>query len=186
MMPWVKRVHLIFVGPADFLKNLDVETISTIAVGCMDCQANRKLTCDIIHGLYHDITESSSFRKPDIVLASNSGLHECGNVRNENLNASWKDTAKLLAKMNVPVIYTAYTESEGEEDQKCLRKDWGIKILVQCTRNPFRSLSPCADEQYDNTYYYNNNYIIMASGFNQTSVRYSELMKWIIEFIGVH
>ena len=164
MLPWIKRVHIVLVGPYEPLKEFSTKMPMPVAVGCMDCQANRNLTYDVIHGLYHQVKISSSYSKPDIVLASHAGLHEHGNLKGQNLNESWKDTAKLLSNMDVPVIYTAYTETEGNDDQAILRDDWGVNILLECTKNPFRGLSPSADEQVDNRYYYSNHYITLTRG----------------------
>ena len=98
MLPWIKRARIVFVGPFEPLKELSTKIY-------------RNLTYEFIHGFYHQVTISSLYSKPDIVLGSHAGLHEGGNLMGQNLNESWKDTAKLLSNMDVSVIYTAYTEN---------------------------------------------------------------------------
>ena len=105
------------------------------------------------------IAKGQTIPLPDIVIAANCGLHDYGN----GLNASWEPTSKLLARMDVPVVYTAYTEEEGELDEQQLRQ-WGAKVLVSNTKNSWRGLTPVPDEFDCSEFYYYNFFFTVTKG----------------------
>jgi len=171
-LPQLQLLTITFVGP-----NLPVETIGTsrdsVEDICADCKKKSRIRLEFVKKMYHEtvmepphpskssiaIAKGQTIPLPDIVIAANCGLHDYGN----GLNASWEPTSKLLARMDVPVVYTAYTEEEGEEDEQQLRQ-WGAKVLVSNTKNSWRGLTPVPDEFDCAEFYYNNFFFTVTKG----------------------
>mmetsp|Transcript_6648 Transcript_6648/g.9651 ORF Transcript_6648/g.9651 Transcript_6648/m.9651 type:complete len:492 (-) Transcript_6648:39-1514(-) len=171
-LPQLQLLTITFVGP-----NLPVETIGTsrdsVEDICADCKKKSRIRLEFVKKMYHEtvmeppypsnssiaIANEQTILIPDIAIAANCGLHD----KYTGFNASWEPTSKLLARMDVPVVYTAYTEEEGELDEQQLRQ-WGAKVFVSNTKNPWRGLRPFPDEFDCTKFYYNNFFFTVTKG----------------------
>ena len=106
-------------------------------------------------GLYHDFVQSSSHRKPTLVVAFNSGFAD-----GDDALTDWAATINLICTSGVPALFTTYNEREAQNESTRL-KSQGAKFAVEPIRNPWRSLVPMPellDDEYgswrQNDYYY--------------------------------
>ncbi|KAK9873448.1 hypothetical protein WA026_022679 [Henosepilachna vigintioctopunctata] len=110
---WVHITHFLEL----WIKNLI--TCEIILVGPdLKCEprkllSNNKIKFHYFNDVYHNVVDT--IQKPDIIIAFNSGLHECQFVE---VNDSWNKSLSKLIKNNAPLLLTAYTRSEIEEDLK--------------------------------------------------------------------
>jgi hypothetical protein len=104
-------------------------------------------------GTYHDFHEkqvaSGSWRTPDLVVAYNSGVHQSvePGFSGSPTESPWAKTIALLGKLQVPTVFTCYTEEEAHLGVKAVRAmsimaggkgKYGLSFGPE--RNPFRSL----------------------------------------------
>ncbi|CAG9825419.1 unnamed protein product [Phaedon cochleariae] len=124
---------------------------------CLSCKSKKSTTRITFHEqLYHNIV--GILKKPDVVVALNSGLHEFSNHPED----TWKDSIPFLCQSpGVPLILTAYTKEEIIADINIVRKaNKKVKVLVEPHRNPFSNLKPLRNFSSDiDPIYYINGFI---------------------------
>lgn len=138
---------------------------------CDNCKnRNVKVNCTFHTQLYHNIVKH--LKKPDVVVCFNSGLHVNSMefstessmefpMESEKLpEHNWKDSIEFLVKKGVPLILTAYTLNEINDDIEELiewNKDKKIEVLVKPHKNPFCDKKPLRDlySQKEPIYYVN-------------------------------
>lgn len=127
---------------------------------CNDCQHNEKELSVETHGiLYETYANKNSYVKPNVIVGYNAGIHECEDLKSEN--DTWRQSLKIIAKQNCPVILTSYTMVEAEKEQTRLNEI--LNCNVKCSyflRNPYSSLRPYRDFETEGIYY-QNQYIII-------------------------
>mmetsp|Transcript_34821 Transcript_34821/g.42968 ORF Transcript_34821/g.42968 Transcript_34821/m.42968 type:complete len:146 (+) Transcript_34821:221-658(+) len=109
---------------------------------CPNCaRGNRTRHYGIFKGKYHEYRKTSKdYRKPDIVLAFEVGIHET--------KESWIQDLELIKSMKVPFCLSWYSVYDYQMDGFCLLMS-GLKYLVNPTLNPFRSLHDMIDMNPD-------------------------------------
>jgi MYND finger len=119
-----------------------------------------KVTIQNHRGLYHEvITTEGTYKKgmdePTIVLCPHAGMDD------SSYTATWHPTIEFLVKRGVPIVVTGYTHQEVLDDTKLLR-EWGTKILVEPTANPWRGLRPYLDPSREagDFIYVNASYVV--------------------------
>ncbi len=110
-------------------------------------------------------TDKNEFKKPDLVCAFNSGIHEAELMNKEN---SWKPALEWILQHNVPLLVTSYNAEEAELDQKYIEK-LGGKVTLSHQLNPFRSLHPIREPTSTNQFYFLNYYLHLVRGKNAES-----------------
>ncbi|XP_017883579.1 uncharacterized protein LOC108627055 [Ceratina calcarata] len=127
---------------------------------CDNCQHNKKeLLIETHNTLYDTYANKNSYVKPNVIVGYNAGIHECENLRSEN--ETWRESLKIIAKQNCPVILTCYTLVEAEKEQTRLNEI--LNCNVKCAyflRNPYSSLRPYRDFETEGIYY-QNQYVII-------------------------
>ena len=155
------------------------------SLGVCDNCANqgRAIHYEIRRRLYHDYAISSDYTVPDLVCAFNCGFHEY----ESSISEPWRGISEegdtwaislpyLVRHSNVPLVFTSYTKTEADKDlyafkkaiqkheqelhgtDKLLVRTNQVNIEVETQENPFRSLRPIRNYEFDNncdTFYYN-------------------------------
>ncbi|XP_071445081.1 myb-like protein X [Hetaerina americana] len=142
VLPDITELHIVFIGPelsptmtdevsGDNYQKLEIKTINS----------SKKLTAEFYYGqLYHDYSNSSSFKQPDIICAFNCGIYRVTGFNNQD---TWGPTIKSMVKdINIPVLLTAYTEVEAPKDVARFRQQCDTKELITPMKNPFASMRP--------------------------------------------
>lgn len=146
----LEEIVIFFIGP-----EVNNEELLTVTCKRGDC---RIVNCTIIKvkGLYHN--NVGLIQKPDLVVALNSGLHEYI----DSTNDTWKNSVpELVRYKEVPLLLTAYTESELNRD---LERFSSIRFLVQPQRNPYSSLRPNRNwEEGSELVYYEHGYFTVIT-----------------------
>ncbi|KAL3281051.1 hypothetical protein HHI36_004275 [Cryptolaemus montrouzieri] len=141
----LKYCKFIFVGP-------DSELISPTQI-----DDNKKIKIECFKGYYHNIV--GKIDKADIIVALNSGLHEFDSSSSD----TWDKSLSKLVNKNAPLLLTAYTKNELEEDVKRLQF-FHIKTIVNIQKNPFSNVRPIRDwDSRDNSPFYVNGYITIIA-----------------------
>ncbi|XP_043466813.1 uncharacterized protein LOC122501428 [Leptopilina heterotoma] len=100
---------------------------------CKSCRkGNKKVTIETHHKLYDVYCEESSFKKPDIIVCFNAGLHAY---------PTWEKGVRVFNKGQCPLVVTAYTKAESLEDEKMVKSSFPSGNCVYSGCNPFESLS---------------------------------------------
>jgi splicing suppressor protein 51 len=105
-------------------------------------------------------SEANEFKRPDLVCAFNSGIHEAELMNKEN---SWQPALEWILQNNVPLLVTSYNAEEAEMDQKYIEK-LGGKVELSHQLNPFRSLHPNREPTTTNQFYFLNYYLHLVRG----------------------
>lgn len=107
---------------------------------CQNCRDRKvKASCTFYSNFYHDV--EPTLETPSIIAAFNSGIH----AYSENL---WTNSIDLLTKIvGVPLVLTAYTQSELKSDVDIVVKHCGkkVEVVVDPKRNPFSCMKPMRD-----------------------------------------
>lgn len=141
----------------------EVQTIEL----CAGCQrAGATLTIRAKAGLYHDLytAEALMQQPPDVVMACHSGMHDVGVPgKPSHLMKTWEPTVRMLARTEIPCIFTGYNAEETVLDGQRL-KAWGARVVTEGHLNPFRGLRPFPEASEDNAFYYTNQSCIVTRG----------------------
>lgn len=111
--------------------------------------------------------EAQEFKRPDLVCAFNSGIHEAELTNKEN---SWQPALEWILQNNVPLLVTSYNAEEAELDQKYIEK-LGGKVELSHQLNPFRSLHPMREPTSTNQFYFMNYYMHLVRGKTATAAQ---------------
>lgn len=111
--------------------------------------------------LYHDYIHDCDFTSPDIIAVFNCGFCE---FTSEPEKDSWKKTLPVISRLsNSTVVLTSYSEKESRSDLKRLcnsGKKGNFDIIMECKLNPFGSLYPHRDWEFqDDGVFYVNKYV---------------------------
>lgn len=157
-LPYTTMAKIILIGP-----ELSIGSISMNL--CKNCQYNNKrLSIQICDTLYESYANSNSYMKPNFIIGYNAGIHEYEDFKSENY--TWKQSLKIIAEQNCPLILTSYTLTEAEKEQ--IRLNEILNNYIKCTyfeQNPFSSLRPYRDFETEGIYY-QNQYIIIYKNLN--------------------
>ncbi|XP_044751021.1 uncharacterized protein LOC123311239 [Coccinella septempunctata] len=147
---WIKDLKsckFIFIGPDCILSERPKHTCNNIKIEC-------------VNDFYHN---TKNLDEPHLIVALNSGLHE---FQSDNKQDTWGKSLVKLISDKAPLVLTAYTRRELEEDVKRLQI-FEMKMLLDIQKNPFSNNRPIRDwdsELY--TPFYVNGYIAILAGVN--------------------
>jgi splicing suppressor protein 51 len=171
-LPRVQALKISFVGP-EACCVLDQENFPMREMECCPtCKLGKRKRFVAMHGLaYHDYyneylenpTDEESL-KPDLIVAFNTGMHECDVT-------SWKSSLEVVLDLNVPALFTSFNRSEADQDYEVL-KGVNAKMLHKDgpKRNPFAEMMPnidSADNGEDNAidcFFHKSMYCIAFKG----------------------
>jgi hypothetical protein len=105
--------------------------------------------------LYHDYASRRSYTTPSIVVAFNSGLHETPD--------QWKPTVKLLAKKNLPCVFTSHNVGEARDDTQHL-EDMGVRLIWRGERNKWSGQKAHFDYFTEGLFWYENAFTLGFQG----------------------
>ncbi|XP_057653853.1 uncharacterized protein LOC130892442 [Diorhabda carinulata] len=156
------KLDFMVIGPElDF----DGTTVFTHQL-CETCEQRKCQTmCSFHTQLYHD--KINHIKKPDAVVAFNSGLHTCYSeklVNEDDLpEYLWANSIKYLVKnKNTPLILTAFTLKEIEKDVEVVKNhaESELKVLIPPSSNPFADSKPIRDiESQQEPFFYINGFV---------------------------
>jgi splicing suppressor protein 51 len=140
-------------GPQDYVPQQDLP-------GCPSCKTKaRKRTLSSYKGLYHDYAKSSFYKRPDLIVAFNSGC-----VDGDDADSDWDKTIRLIVNNSVPALFTTYNAREAQHERAKMI-GLGAKFVVEPGENKWRSLAPMPeylDEEYEMWYQNHHRYIIQG------------------------
>ena len=168
-LPRLRKLRIAFIGPEVFKDGSVTEEEDSASFGgyvvddtgitmCDVCQKDeRKIIYEMSDKCYHDFVASGDYSSPDIIIAFNCGFHE----QNDDYENGWAKTFPfLVADMNVPLVFTSYTEKEASRDLEVLNAAVPVSTVVKSRLNPYGSLRPYRDHEADNdvppVYFWNN------------------------------
>lgn len=135
----LKRISWVLIGPEVLEENYGLKEEF-----CESCKKVGKSSTITAHRtMYHDFLIDNSIPKPDLIVAFNSGLHE---FESQDCD-TWKESISCLLKFEVPLVLTAYTESEIVQDVGRLRAVGGkdVEAVLESQKNPFAGFRPLRD-----------------------------------------
>lgn len=138
--PVIKSVEWILVGPEAFYYPLFDQELR-----CSSCSARQKRHAVKAHRKrYEEVIDI--LPPPDLVVAFNSGIHEFIGGEEDTWDSA---LSSLLRFTGVPLLLTAYTEFEIEEDSQRISDNVSTNVLLGAQMNPYRSLRPSRDWHND-------------------------------------
>lgn len=159
-LPSLTTLNLILIGPE--LNNNSKKKIICNVCQCCD-EKNMKLCLEIYGVFYKDYVFDDRYKKPDIVIGYNLGVHECENLNSPN--DTWSQSIKILAEQKCPFVVTSYTLEEIEKEQNRLCDIMEKKLnYLCCEKNQYSSLRPHRDYETEGVYY-QNQYLIVYKNF---------------------
>ena len=125
-------------------------------------EAPQQFSCTItyIRRKYDAFVDEPQWKRPDLVLAFNSGIHSSMG------SGEWARIMKYLLDNEIPCCFSAYTEHEAHWDERTLRDLFGAAIYLRASRNPFRSMSPIQMIGCPSQVYASNYYVVMFQGYS--------------------
>ncbi|KAF7269224.1 hypothetical protein GWI33_017682 [Rhynchophorus ferrugineus] len=153
----VQKIHFDFIGPGCLSDSNLFQHLENFL--CSKCMKRKfTATASFHQSFYHDVI--IKLHKPDIVVAFNNGIHEYI----DSINDTWKESLKSLLRYNsVPLLLTAYTESELTSDLNRILSVSDVKFIYGPKKNIFSNTRPLQDwESEINPLYYINNYIAVV------------------------
>lgn len=156
-LPNIKKFKTVFVGPEACPVDLPPNALPVVDSGhgygsCPSCTNQGRERFSALYGFtyqeFHnryllkqndtssDVGNPSSFLKPDLIVAFNTGMHE----EHEEHIESWKECLEIIMDTNVPAFFTSYSLSEAIQDYAVL-DGAGANLLYKDgpKRNPFCS-----------------------------------------------
>ncbi|KIY70757.1 hypothetical protein CYLTODRAFT_487780 [Cylindrobasidium torrendii FP15055 ss-10] len=127
--PALKDLRIHYVGPeADFAE----ETGHNWA--CSVCQARGSRRTRALHAVpYHDFLAQNPARRPDLVVALNTGWSEVD-------TSVWAPTLQAILKLKIPALFTAYSKQEADRERSFQRPD--MDFIVDVQPNKWRGVIP--------------------------------------------
>ncbi|OAD62659.1 hypothetical protein WN48_07011 [Eufriesea mexicana] len=157
-LPNITIIKICLIGP-------ELSIGSMLMNLCKNCQYNNKqFSIQVYDMLYENYAKSDFYTKPNFIIGYNAGIHECEDFK--SVNYTWRQSLKIIAKQNCPLILTSYTLSEAKKEQ--IRLNEILNNCIKCSyfeQNPFSSLRPYRDFETEGIYY-QNQYIIMYKNLN--------------------
>jgi mitochondrial splicing suppressor protein 51 len=127
---------------------------------CPPCQSQaRTRTIASYQGLYHNFAATSWYKKPDLIVAFNSGFFD-----GDDGETDWKQTIRFIVDSGVPSLFTTYNGREAANERRMLDR-LGAQLIAEPTQNKWRSLVPVPellDEEYG--FWHQNDYRYIING----------------------
>jgi hypothetical protein len=173
-LPACRSLSLFLVGPEAGSESEEIEVCEAcVGAGCIPIQ----VIC--IQDIYHQWDGRN--KKPTLVLACNSGIHQDAILTAEEADGDpedpeaqaeseslWEPTVQFLIATGTPCAFTACNEFEMAQDEECLR-EYGFAVLGQGhARNPWRGLTPHKELYKDEEFFYMNQYVVFCKGGQTT------------------
>ncbi|KAJ7764756.1 hypothetical protein B0H16DRAFT_428249 [Mycena metata] len=155
-LPALQSLVVIYIGPqlhtADKSRNIACS-------GCM--QRGRRRVAIMSPTTYHAFAQSSQYRAnpPDVVAGFNTGMGEVD-------VPGWRESIPIILDMNVPAVFTSYTEYECLNDTALLLKELDASFIKTAEVNPWRGVIPLVAERFEvyRLDHYVNNYYFIVQG----------------------
>ena len=148
-LPSLKTLKIVLIGPN--IPKKRCATNCTLMRSPERCQ----VSVDIVSCPYEQFllasNSNNSTQRPTVVMAQHSGCEDLA------WSEAWKPAIHLLAKLEVPCIFTGYVEKESIMGMARL-KAMNVRVTKSATCNPFRGLTPLPDAAHDGFYYVNASY----------------------------
>jgi splicing suppressor protein 51 len=129
-LPGVQTLTIYFVGPKACQKIVSpTREIPSFSCGCCpECEAKKKERFQGQYAYtYHEYAKKylsrEKHKKPDLIVAFNSGIHEV-------VTESWTTSLKVMFDLNVLAYFTSYTKGEATRDFVLLEK-LGANLLQE-------------------------------------------------------
>ena len=154
-IPTLSYLRIICVGP-------DVDDVDECALNVADPNSIRiRSGCDarvmMRKGYYHDIVDSLT-EEATLVIASHPGMFD------GHYTESWRPTVEVLASKDVPFVVTGYNKQEVLNDRELL-DEFGARIVVEPSANPFRGLRPFPDPSREcSDFIFGNSHFVVSRG----------------------
>lgn len=132
-------ISWVFIGPEVLEENYCLK--QEFCDSCKEIGKSSRVTAH--RQMYHQFLADETASKPDLIVAFNSGLHE---FESQDCD-TWKESISCLLQFGVPLVLTAYTESEIVQDVgrvEAVRGE-GVEVVLESRRNPFAGLRPLRD-----------------------------------------
>lgn len=164
LLPNLKHLRLMFVGPELRLPKVPLDLLATVKICSLCRSSDRRVNVSFHPGkLYHGFCRSKQFVKPHLVCLFNPGLYretgfECRDT--------WPETIREFCKARVPVCVTSYTKREIPREMIRIKSIADVETILEPQRNPFASIKPDRNFVSDDTapLIYKNYYIAIVRG----------------------
>jgi splicing suppressor protein 51 len=160
LVPTLKTLHITAVGPSSLVDATGPYMDDVSLPCCPACQASRRQRIiRSYQGLYHDFVSSAFYKKPDLIVAFNSG-----HVDEDGAAENWTPTIQMIVDNGVPALFTTYNVDEAWREEARLRS-LGAKIVVQPGENRWRGLVPMPEFlESEGTMWFQNWYRYVIQG----------------------
>lgn len=140
LLPNLRKLNLVFVGPELCLPKVPIELLSKVRL-CGECRkSNRSVKVEFQAGkVYHDFATSQDSGCVDLICLFNPGLYRSTGFAGQD---TWLETIRVINKSKAIVVATAYTEYEMPKDIERIRSVGDIEMFVEPQKNPFASVRP--------------------------------------------
>lgn len=163
LLPAHKTLSMTAVGPSAWLnpgRTSDYQVLDQV-VCCPACKTLcRSRPFASYKGLYHNLIPTPQYKKPDLIVAFNSGW-----VDGDNAESDWQQTIRQIVISDVPALFTTYDSGEAEHERSVLGM-LRAKFVVEPVENKWRGLVPApefVDEEFGLWYQNNWRYIIQGT-----------------------
>lgn len=164
LLPNLKHLRLMFVGPELRLPTVPLDLLTTVKI-CSACESScRRVNVSFHPGkFYHDFCRSKRFARPHLVCLFNPGLYRATGFDGRD---TWPETIKEFCKARVPVCVTSYTKHEIPREIIRIKSIADVETILEPRRNPFASIKPDRNFVSDDTapLIYKNYYITVIKG----------------------
>ncbi|KAJ8675828.1 hypothetical protein QAD02_011614 [Eretmocerus hayati] len=149
-LPTLTSLHIIMIGPE--LDSDDKKKECRVCECCAD--KKNKLYLEKVNTLYREYTSSKRYKKPNIIVGYNLGLHECENI--DSPDDLWAQSIRILPEQECPFVFTSYTLEEAQKEHRRVCDILGKNIsYLCCEKNKFSSMRPHRDYETEGIFYQN-------------------------------
>jgi splicing suppressor protein 51 len=140
LLPGVKRLRIVFVGPSLNVENETVQEQECCPVCqedersrmfecrkyvsscylCLALSANNPVSLLYRRSTYHDFMRKHKPSPPDLAVAFNSGMHE--------EPEKWSHTLSVLLANRTPTVLTSYNAIEAADDARVVTRKAGARV----------------------------------------------------------
>lgn len=164
LIPSLKHLRLMFVGPELRLPTIPLNLLTTVKI-CSACKTSGRHVNVSFHPgkFYHDFCRSKQFIKPDLVCLFNPGLYRETGFEGRD---TWPETIREFCKTGVPICVTSYTKHEIPREMIRIKSITDVVTILEPQRNPYASIKPDRNFVSDDTapLIYKNYYFAIVKG----------------------
>lgn len=136
-LPRLKHLRIFYVGPTP---GFGIPSKTTTNSACAICQSRRRVRACSFHirdyrTFLREEELKGPFKKPNLIIGFNTGMTE---VESE----SWKTAVDEMLRLQVPVLFTAYSLPEAKMEAMMFEAKTNVKFLLPVERNKWRGVVP--------------------------------------------